>query len=125
MHRSLSLLAVACALAACSSDAPAPAGSTEVPAATPVEPPRGSEDESTGTTRLTIYSGDYEALAGVDRPQPGMPGYALVERPLHYSLKEGLNTVSATGVPPAIDAEAAVLRAQSAAGCRQAWSGLL
>ena len=115
MHRSLSLLAVACALAACSSDAPAPAGSTEVPAAPPVEPPRGSEDESAGTTRLTIYSGDYEALAGVDRAQPGMPGYALVERPLHYSLKEGLNTVSATGVPPAIDAEAAVLRAQSAA----------
>src|SRR5690606_36848116 len=60
MHRSLSLLAVACALAACSSDAPAPAGSPEVPAATPVEPPRGSEDESAGTTRLTIYSGDYE-----------------------------------------------------------------
>lgn len=114
MHRSLSLLAVACALAGCSSEAPAPARDAAAPAATPVPAPRGDNDEPAGTTRLTVYSGDYAALAGVDIAQPGMPGYALVERPLHYSLKEGLNTVSATGVPPAIDAEAAVLRAQSA-----------
>ena len=45
-------------------------------------------------TRLTIYSGDYAALTGGQTAQPGMPGYALFQRPLHYTLKPGRTAVA-------------------------------
>jgi hypothetical protein len=114
MHRSLSLLALACLLAACSAEQRSPDRDVQAPAAPPAEPVGDGAEPEAGVTRLTIYNAGYEALAAVERPQPGMPGYALVERPLHYSLKSGPNTVSATGVPPSMDAEAATLRPQSA-----------
>src|SRR5690606_37778930 len=38
-------------------------------------------------------------------------GHALVERPLHYTLKEGANSISASGIPASMDIEAVVLRA--------------
>lgn len=112
MRRSLSLLATACALAACSGD-PAPDASRPPPVAQPAPPPETSTSKGAGATRLTVYSGDYEALAREDGARTGMPGYALVERPLHYTLKAGPNAVSATGVPRTMDVEAATLRAQS------------
>src|SRR5690606_34522335 len=84
------------------------------PVAKPAAPPDTSKAPAdAGITRLTIYSGDYDALAREEVARAGMPGYALVERPLHYTLKAGPNAVSATSVPPAMDVEAATLRAQS------------
>lgn len=110
MHRSLSLLALACALAACSPK-PAPGTSEPLTASKPTETPaKGEKTPERGITRLTVYSGDYEALAGIELANIGMPGYALVVRPLHYELKAGSNAVSAAGVPPAMDVEAALLR---------------
>ena len=112
MHRPLSLLALASALAACSPGERAPDAAEPPPAATPTRPAgTGGEADEAGITRLTVYSGDYEALANTGVAAPGMPGYALVERPLHYTLKAGLNAVSATSVPPAMDVEAVTLRA--------------
>lgn len=113
MHRPLSTLALACALAACSQPR-----APEI--AEPLPPPKASEAASSdataerGTTRLTVYSGDYEALSAAESAQPGMPGYALVSRPLHYSLKSGGNTISLAGLPPAMDVEAALLRTPAA-----------
>jgi len=112
MPRSLSLLALACTLAACSPERTA--GTAE-----PLAPARPAEATATGATAergatdLTIYSGDYEALAGIERASTGMPGYALVARPLQYTLKAGRNAISADGLPPAMDIEAALLRPQS------------
>jgi hypothetical protein len=114
MHRSLSMLALACTLAACSSEERAPDTAEPPPAATPSKSAQKGDATASGITRLTIYSGDYAALSGTQAAQPGMPGYALVERPLHYTLTAGLNAVSATSAPPAMDIEAATLRARSA-----------
>jgi len=115
MHRSLSMLAVAvaCALAACSPEERAPDVAAPAPEATPAERTDDGNVETPGVTRLTVYSGDYAELARTGGAQPGMPGYSLVERPLHYTLKEGLNVVTATSVPPAMDVEAATLRART------------
>lgn len=113
MRHSLSLLAVACALAACS-NGPAPDSTKAPPAAKPAAAPDTSKATGdAGVTRLTIYSGEYDALAREQSTRAGMPGYALVERPLHYTLKAGPNAVSATSVPPAMDVEAAILRVES------------
>src|SRR5690606_33406915 len=113
MRRSLPLLAVAAALAACSGN-PTPDTSTPPPAAKPAPPPATTDaDPASGATRLTIYSGDYESLSGDTVARAGMPGYALIERPLHYSLKAGVNTVAANGLPRAMDVEAAQLRPES------------
>ncbi len=109
MRRSLCFLSVAAALAACSGNQ-APDATTPPPAAKATSAPSnaGSNPES-GSTRLTIYSGDYESLSADTVPGVGMPGYALVERPLHYSLKAGVNSVAANGMPLAMDVEAAQL----------------
>lgn len=113
MRRSLPFLAIAAALAACSGN-PTPDASTPPPAAKPAPPPASTEaDPESGATRLTIYSGDYQSLSGDTVAQAGMPGYALVERPLHYSLKAGVNTVAAHGLPRAMDVEAAQLQPSS------------
>ncbi|WP_394540788.1 DUF4139 domain-containing protein [Lysobacter enzymogenes] len=95
-------------LAACggapSGDRPAaPAGK---PAdARPAKPEAGHD----GALRLTVYSGDYEALANVRAASAGMPGYALVERPLRESLKRGANAMEESPLPPSMDVEAATL----------------
>ena len=112
MIRPLSLFVLAALVAGCSQG---PEGSGEPPAppqATPAQPGGDSgTDAAPGVTRLTVYSGDYEALRGIGTVGPGGPGHALVERPLHYTLKTGANTISATGVPASMDVEAATLRA--------------
>lgn len=115
MHRSLWLLALACTLAACSQER-TPDPTQPVPAAKPpttAEPPAPGETAGRGITQLTVYSGDYESLAGIDRASARMPGYALVARPLHYTLKPGANAISAGGIPPAMDVEAALLQPQT------------
>ncbi|MDQ3289225.1 MAG: DUF4139 domain-containing protein [Pseudomonadota bacterium] len=112
MHRPLSLLAFACALAACSPER-APDTGQPLPTAKPAEAPVSGEKAEHGVTGLTVYSGDYEALAGMDRASAGMPGYALVARPLQYTLKAGRNSISFGGVPPSMDVEAALLRPRS------------
>ena len=113
MRHSLPFIAVVATLVACSGD-PAPDAATPPPAAKPAPPPSSSvANPESGTTRLTIYSGDYESLSSDTVAGAGMPGYALVERPLHYSLKAGVNAVSATGMPRAMDVEAARLQPQT------------
>ena len=112
--RRFTLLALACAMVACTP--------TEValPANTPAAAPAADSEsaakemERRDGTRLTVYSGDYDALAGQASPGAGMPGYALVERPLHYALKAGGNAIAAHSVPPAMDVEAATLQPQGA-----------
>ncbi|QQQ03101.1 DUF4139 domain-containing protein [Lysobacter enzymogenes] len=71
--------------------------------------PAKSEAAREGALRLTVYSGDYEALAGVRAASAGMPGYALVERPLRESLKRGANALEESPLPPSMDVEAATL----------------
>ena len=114
MHRPFTLLAAALALAACTPDGRQDDSAAVVqPAVKPAPAQSDTQDRPTGATaetRLTIYSGDYDALSGAGAPASGMPGYALVERPLHYTLKRGPNAISAVSVPPAMDVEAAVLR---------------
>ena len=96
MKHPLSLLALACSLAACSAaptgdadkSSAGPAAGSEAPAEAP------ASDAPGGESRLTVYSGDYEALATARAPNVGMPGYALVERPLRYTLKSGRNALS-------------------------------
>lgn len=71
--------------------------------------PAKAEAAHEGALRLTVYSGDYEALAGVRAASAGMPGYALVERPLRESLKRGANAMEESPLPPSMDVEAATL----------------
>ena len=111
MTRPLSLFVFAALLAGCSQGANEPGEAEAPPQAPPAQPSDASEDTTAGVTRLTVYSGDYEALRGSGMVGLGGPGHALVERPLHYSLKAGANSISATGVPASMDVEAAVLRA--------------
>ncbi len=112
MHRPSTLIAAAL-LAACSQGGRQDDGTAAPPvaAASPsTSDTRGAPADPTPATRLTIYSGDYEALADARQSGPGMPGYVLVERPLNYTLKRGSNVLSAVSVPAAMDVEAAVLR---------------
>ncbi|MGO4782146.1 hypothetical protein AB4084_42320, partial [Lysobacter sp. 2RAB21] len=62
----------------------------------------GGDARSGGATRLTVYSGDYESLANVRSASAGMPGYALVERPLRFELKRGGNSLSDKPLPPSM-----------------------
>lgn len=114
MRRSLPLLALACAIAACSKSPPASAPPAAV--APPAAPASTKKDQpgQASAVRLTVYSRDYESLRDAGNAGSGMPGYALVERPLHYALVAGPNAISATGVPASIDAEAALLQTRSA-----------
>ena len=111
MNRPLPMLAIACMLAACSPER-APEVTQSLSPAKPAKAPAGETAEH-GVSALTVYSGDYEALAEIGRASVDMPGYALVTRPLQYTLKQGPNAIAAGGVPPAMDAEAALLRPQS------------
>lgn len=53
--------------------------------------------------RLTVYSGDYDAVAR-STPMPGGPGFAMVERALSFDLAAGDNIESLGGLPTALDA---------------------
>ncbi|MGH8081185.1 MAG: DUF4139 domain-containing protein [Lysobacter sp.] len=103
----LSLLALAIALTACS--APSPNGDAKPDSGERAGSNRNGATES-ASTRLTVYSGDYEALSNIRTPSAGMPGYALVERSLKYPLKQGRNPIAEKDLPPSMDVEAAVLQ---------------
>ena len=116
MRQPLSLLAATCLLAACSPSGPPDDGAPRPPAETDArseDPGRASGTDAGEATRLTIYSGDYEALRDGAAVGPGMPGYALVERTLRYPLASGGNEISATRIPPAMDVEAVLIRPQA------------
>ena len=110
--RTFPLLLLACAVAACSRenapDRPKPAAAKPAPVATGE---RGDADASAPTTKLTIYSGDYDALA-VQPPAaaPGMPGFALVETGLRYNVQAGANAVTLDRLPRALDVASVTLR---------------
>ncbi|MGO1071550.1 DUF4139 domain-containing protein [Lysobacter sp. CA199] len=108
MKQTLSLLALALAATGCS----APSGDRTAPPA--ASTPAQAEASSDGATRLTVYSGDYDALANVRSASAGMPGYALVERSLKFPLKRGRNSLSEKPLPPSMDIEAAVLQPRTA-----------
>lgn len=106
---SLAFAALAAGLLAACGGAPSgdrPAAASDPNAAAKPAKPDHARD---GALRLTVYSGDYEALANVRAPAAGMPGYALVERPLRESLKRGANALQEAPLPPSIDVEAATL----------------
>lgn len=113
MRHVLPLLALACAIAGCTRDqATTPVDATKAPA-TRASASAGAGGDS--GTRLTVYSGGYEALsAGGDPRADTLPGFALVDRTLHESLKRGRNQLSASGLPRTLDIEAATLRPESA-----------
>jgi hypothetical protein len=58
--------------------------------------------------RLTIYSGDFDAVAQ-SQGEPGGPGFALVDRKLSFELRDGANEVSLGGLPRALDSASVVL----------------
>lgn len=108
MRLASSLLAMAC-IVACSRPEPA----EPRPAAKPAARAGARTDEGAqpaSGTHLTIYSGDYERLAGGGEFEEGAPGFVLVERGLQYALEAGSNRIRAEGVPRTIDADAAILR---------------
>ncbi|MEO6263396.1 MAG: DUF4139 domain-containing protein [Luteimonas sp.] len=116
MKRSLSLCALACALAACSQSrlpTSAPA-SVEQRVASPVAGDGGSAASASASTRLTIYSGDYDALSNSRGGDGGnVPGYALVDSRLHYALKAGSNVITLGKLPRALDVAAVALRPET------------
>ena len=107
MKRTLPLLALACALAACTND--------DTPSdkpATPAPPAAADSDDgqqaSPGDTQLTIYSGGFDALAAGHAG--GETGYTLVRRGLRFELQAGANHVTIGERPRGIDVAAASLR---------------
>jgi hypothetical protein len=66
---------------------------------------------------LTVYSGDFEAVAQ-SAGQPGGPGFALAERRIGFELKPGDNRVSLDGLPLALDASSVVLKPLAGARIR-------
>ncbi len=107
MKRPLTLLALACALAACNDDAPQDKPASPAPPATAADAGEDAQD-APGSTRLTIYSGDYQALA--EGYGGGETGYALVSRDLRFELQAGANNVAIAELPQAIDVAATSLR---------------
>lgn len=61
-----------------------------------------------GGPRLTIYSGDFDAVA--QSAGGDAPGYALVREQHRFDLSAGANALAIAGLPQAIDAAGAVLR---------------
>jgi len=57
---------------------------------------------------LTIYSGDFEAVAQSD-VAPGGPGFALVERDVATQWRAGENTLAIGDMPRALDASSVVV----------------
>ena len=108
MTRTLMVLALACALAACNGDPSQDKPATPAPAAT--APGAGDDaQDAPGSTRVTIYSGDYQALSqGYGGSETG---YALVSRDLRFELQAGANNVAVDELPQGIDVAATSLRA--------------
>ena len=106
----LSAAVLSCCIAGCSRPSSKDdAGKAARPA--PAAPaPAGKEQRTAPATRLTIYSGGYERLAAQGTSHGAAAGFVLVERELGYTLKNGVNRISAQGLPRWMDAEAATLR---------------
>lgn len=108
MKRSLPL-ALVCALAACAAEPPqSPPAKPAEARATPADNGSGATQPA-GSTRMTVYSGDYDALARGDGFGGGA-GYALVQRELRYELQAGDNTITIGHLPRAIDVAAVTLQ---------------
>ena len=114
MQRALSLALSASVLASCIAGCSRPSSNDDPGKAAKPKPaapaPAGDDARAAPTTRLTIYSGDYETLARQGTSHGAAAGFVLVERELGYALKEGDNRISAQGLPRWMDAEAATLR---------------
>jgi hypothetical protein len=67
--------------------------------------------------RLTVYSGDYDAVAQ-STPMPGGPGFALYETTLSFDLAAGDNVESLGGLPTALDAGSVRLKPRGDARVR-------
>ena len=108
MTRIFMVPALACALAACNGDPSQDKPATPAPAAT--APGAGDDaQDAPGSTRVTIYSGDYQALSqGYGGSETG---YALVSRDLRFELQAGANNVAVDELPQGIDVAATSLRA--------------
>ncbi len=65
--------------------------------------------ETSASTRLTVYSGDFESVAQAD-VQPGGSGFALVEQDLKRKVNAGSDLLRIDGLPRAIDASSVVLK---------------
>lgn len=68
-------------------------------------------------TRLTIYSGDFDAVAR-SGGYPANAGHALVDTPLAWDLKSGDNTVRYSRLPQALDASSVRLEPRGKASVR-------
>lgn len=111
MKQTLPLLALACALAACTNDdAQGDKPATPAPPATAGEAD-GEQPAATSDTRLTIYSGGFDALAAGHAG--GETGYTLVRRDLRFELQAGGNSVAIGALPRGIDVAAASLRSST------------
>lgn len=122
MTRTLPLLMLAFTVAACTRDkSPEPA----MPApAKPAKAQAGEQADDTAqaaaSNMLTIYSGDYDSLAlQPPAPAPGMPGFALVEARLRYSLQAGANAITLDRLPHALDVASVTLRSETAGATLQ------
>lgn len=113
MQQALSLALSAAVLASCIAGCSRPSSKEDGKAARPAPAapaPAGNDARAAPATRLTIYSGDYETLAAQGTSHGAAAGFVLVERELGYALKDGVNRISAQGLPRWMDAEAATLR---------------
>lgn len=68
-------------------------------------------------SRLTVYSGDYDAVVQSDA-MPGGPGFALYESTIGFDLRSGANRVSLGGLPTALDASSVRLKPRGNASVR-------
>ncbi|HEX5756002.1 MAG TPA: DUF4139 domain-containing protein [Arenimonas sp.] len=64
--------------------------------------------------QLTVYSGDYEAVAQ-SQSGPGGPGYALLKQPLQIELGGDRTPFALSALPTALDASSVQLRPRGAA----------
>src|SRR5918993_5023213 len=69
------------------------------------------------TPTLTVYSGDYDAVAQ-STPMPGGPGFALYETVVSFDLASGDNIRTLGGLPTALDAGSVRLKPRSDARVR-------
>lgn len=72
---------------------------------------------SAAEPRLTVYSGDYDAVVQSEA-MPGGPGFALYESTIGFDLRSGANRVSLGGLPTALDASSVRLKPRGDAGVR-------
>jgi hypothetical protein len=112
--RTSMLLLFTSALAACSQGSAPDKATPAKPAAAAPEKAADDAGVAAAAMQITIYSGDYDALA-LQPPaaNPSMPGFALVRTALRYTLQPGANSITLERVPRAMDVASVTLRSQS------------